>query len=79
MTVVQSAGNGSLFDICWIGRLEEKASIIQSYFAPFTHTDSCRLRAFGSVSDPAALVNPSLSGAAPHRQRPDIDLVFVAL
>lgn len=32
VTVVQSAGKGSLFDICWVERWEEKALIIESYF-----------------------------------------------
>lgn len=34
--VVQSAGKGSLFDICWVERREEKVLIIESYF-PLVH------------------------------------------
>lgn len=61
VTVVQSAGNGSLFDICWVGRLEEKALIIQSFLPLFTHPDSCGLGAFGPISNPVAFVKARFS------------------
>lgn len=84
VTVVQSAGKGSLFDICWVERREEKALIIESYFPLFTQRGSWGLYAYSPISTvslpprgpfsscpPQPLPASALAGPDP--QRPVVD------
>lgn len=74
VTFVQSEGNGNLFHICCKRGHPRSNPICRRSRTPIPDASP----ALGSISDPAALVKPSRSDAAPRRQRPDIDQIFLA-